>query len=84
MASNFLLHTLFIQPIFAFPLAKPTLAQPQVTNDVQDPGWSKEAILALVGVCAAIICFIIGLAWSNIQTSFRNMVGSEYFKLARI
>ena len=30
-------------------------------------GWSKEAIFALLGVCATFICCVIGLAWPRLR-----------------
>ncbi|KAH9864759.1 hypothetical protein IAQ61_008704 [Plenodomus lingam] len=45
------------------------------SRDNPDPppaGWSKEAILALIGVCMAIVCFIITLAWPTIRGLFQT------------
>ncbi|KAF2850908.1 hypothetical protein T440DRAFT_517808 [Plenodomus tracheiphilus IPT5] len=36
-------------------------------------GWSKEAILTLVGVLVAITCFVIGLAWPCIYRGVQNL-----------
>ncbi|KAF7675963.1 hypothetical protein GT037_005468 [Alternaria burnsii] len=38
--------------------------------------WSKEAIISLVGVFAAVISFVIGLAWPRISRWMRNISGS--------
>jgi hypothetical protein len=35
--------------------------------------WSKEAVLTLVGVLAAVACFIIGLAWPRLRTWLCNL-----------
>ncbi|KAF2850907.1 hypothetical protein T440DRAFT_468047 [Plenodomus tracheiphilus IPT5] len=39
-----------------------------IVHTAAEDGWSKEAILALVGVITAIACFLIGLAWPYIRS----------------
>lgn len=46
--------------------------------------WSKEAIITLVGVFAAVSCFIIGLAWPKISRCLGNISGSECFSSSRL
>lgn len=29
----------------------------------EGPAWSNEAIIALLGVCMALICFVVGMLW---------------------
>ena len=58
------------QLLSLFLLIHRTIALPVDTtrdNNSNSNTWSKEAILTLLGVCTAIACFIIGLAWRRLR-----------------
>ncbi|KAH4815080.1 hypothetical protein HBH63_046410 [Parastagonospora nodorum] len=43
---------------------------PTITGETQPPanGMSTEAVITVVGICTALACFIIGLAWPRLRT----------------
>ena len=49
-----------------------TLQSPPASNPLSK-SWSKEAILTLVGVIAALLCFAIGLAWPSISKRLHDV-----------
>jgi hypothetical protein len=54
--------------ITALPYPLPIIPQYDTQNDaLHAKAWSKEAILTLIGLCTAIACFIIGLAWPRLR-----------------
>ena len=72
----------YIHSVIAHPVSDASGSDrlPVASASVQDDkSWSKEAIITLVGVFAAVSCFIIGLAWPRMSRWMRNMSGSEYF-----
>ena len=53
-----------------------TLQSPPVSNP-PSKSWSKEAILTMVGVIAALFCFAIGLAWPSISKRLHDIQKSK-------
>jgi hypothetical protein len=54
--------------VTALPYPLPIIPPLDTQNDISHANiWSKEAILTLVGVCTAVACFIIGLAWPRLR-----------------
>ncbi|KAF1830455.1 hypothetical protein BDW02DRAFT_572985 [Decorospora gaudefroyi] len=44
------------------------IALPPRSTSTPTPGhWSKEAILALLGIAVALLCCLIGLAWPSVR-----------------
>lgn len=55
-------------------------------NDAQSQqnksgSWSKEAILTLLGVGTAIICFVIGLAWPKLRRSLSTCMNRKFWTI---
>jgi hypothetical protein len=82
--ASFALFACYIPGIIAHPLYDfPRSGSPQDPSLTArtNGSWSKEAIVSLVGVFAAVSCFIIGLAWPKISRWMRNAGNSEYSNL---
>ncbi|KAF2850909.1 hypothetical protein T440DRAFT_507621 [Plenodomus tracheiphilus IPT5] len=62
----------------AVPIAAPAAPQDTVPVVTSKRGWSKEAIITLVGVLATITCFGIGLAWPYIRSLLRRLLPVDY------
>jgi hypothetical protein len=84
--ASFALFACYIPGIIAHPLYDvPRSGSPQDPSLTArtNESWSKEAIINLVGVFAAVSCFVIGLAWSRISRWTRNAGSSEYSNLSQ-
>lgn len=78
--ASFALFAFCIPSIIAHPLYDvPRAETPQDLSPTArtNAPWSKEAIISLVGVFAAVSCFVIGLAWPRISRWMRNAGSSE-------
>jgi hypothetical protein len=64
MALRVLLPILFARCSYTLPTNTPDTEN---ANDHNPDNWSREAILTLVGVCTAVACFIVGLAWPRLR-----------------
>lgn len=69
----FLGSGLFVVQTFASPVPLPT-TNDDTTTASQSSGWSREAVLTLVGICTAILCFLIGLG----SRRMRKLIGKGY------
>jgi hypothetical protein len=90
MISHYAIFTLFAYSTY-IAIASPisSSASPETLPGIPTPSqstksWSKEAIITLVGVFAAVSCFIIGLAWPKISRCISNISGSECFSSSRL
>ncbi|KAH4054444.1 hypothetical protein HBH49_080380 [Parastagonospora nodorum] len=63
----------FSPGVAAFPLPSSLVPQAFTSTPASEP-WSKEAIIALIGVCIALACFVIGLAWKPLRSCFRRYI----------
>ena len=79
--ANLASFVFYIQSVIAHPVSDGSGSerlQDSFTSVQNNNSWSKEAIITLVGVLAAVICFVIGLAWPRISSWMRNISGSEW------
>ncbi|QRC94597.1 hypothetical protein JI435_305630, partial [Parastagonospora nodorum SN15] len=67
--------------VSALPLLSRNL--PQTSARIPANPWSKEAIIALIGVCIALACFVIGLAWKPLRPCFRRYIERGRILFAR-
>jgi len=70
LSSPILVILLFLSSIQAWIIPFPNPIHPRQLSDTMSPppvGWSKEAIFALLGVCATLITCVIGLAWPRLR-----------------
>lgn len=84
--ASFALLACYIPGIIAQPLydvPRSGLLQDLLSTARTNKSWSKEAIISLVGVFAAVSCFVIGLAWPRISRWMRNAGSSEYSNLSQ-
>ncbi|PSN61198.1 hypothetical protein BS50DRAFT_156135 [Corynespora cassiicola Philippines] len=66
---HMLLFTLFVLHASAAPISAATRRSIDAGNSQW--GWSNEALFGLLGVCATVICFAVGLAWPRLRTRLR-------------
>ncbi|OAL49857.1 hypothetical protein IQ07DRAFT_39531 [Pyrenochaeta sp. DS3sAY3a] len=65
---------LLAQKILALPPPTTTDSKESSLESQPSNGWSRESVLTLIGVCAAVICFMIGLGWPYLQTWLYNVL----------
>lgn len=71
---KFFSSLLLAQKILALPPpTTPESKESSLENQPSD-GWSRESVLTLIGVCAAVVCFMIGLGWPCLQTWLYNVL----------
>jgi hypothetical protein len=67
-----LLTCTIIEHAFAAPHPYPTSPPDTWNGDSTATSWSKEAKITLLGVCFALACFIVGLAWPRLRKFIHN------------
>jgi hypothetical protein len=78
---NLVLFVFYIHSVIAHPISDVSGSEKLQESSAlvqNNKSWSKEAIISLLGVFAAMSCFVIGLAWPRLSRSIRNISGSEY------